>query len=419
MTMQQALRASLVVWFLTPTLCARDEPQHKLRTPQERYRALLREHQTAMRQFWAKYQNFKTQEEQRKFFKEQFPQPQPYIRRFLELAESAPQDAAAVDALIWIVRNGGFDPEVSRASERLATNHAGNKRLGEIAPRLVPNLVYSLSPSADNLLRAIIAKNPDRVVQGQACMALAEYLKRESELVRALKGDTEQARQLRSYYLTQGADEASFQYVRSMNPDALAKRSEAMFSQAAKDYADVSDFLRIVDMGAQAKLFQNPNLGIGKPAPEIAGHDIDGNPFKLSDYKGRVVVLLFWGDWCGPSRAMYSHAHSLVKRLERKPFALLGINSDKDKEKLRQRINNENINWRSWWDGGGEHGPIAAEYNIPGWPTMYILDHDGVIRHKFLGPPDDELFDIDKVIDELTTTATAIEGAPSSTPISK
>jgi hypothetical protein len=106
-------------------------------------------------------------------------------------------------------------------------------------------------------------------------------------------------------------------------------------------------------------------------------------------------------------------------RLERKPFALLGINSDKDKEKLRQRINDENINWRSWWDGGGEQGPIAAEYNIPGWPTVYILDHDGVIRHKFLGPPDDEVFDIDKVIDELTTTATAIGGGPSSTPISK
>ena len=57
-----------------------------------------------------------------------------------------------------------------------------------IAPRLIPNLIYSLSPSAEKLLRAIIAKNPDRVVQGQTCMLLAEYLKRESELVLRAQG---------------------------------------------------------------------------------------------------------------------------------------------------------------------------------------------------------------------------------------
>ena len=369
-----------------------------------------------MHQFWTTYQNIKTIEEQRKFFKERFPQPRPYIRRFREIAESAPRDAAAVDALIWIVRNGGPDPEVNRAVERMATNHAGNKRLGEVAPRLVPDLVYSLSPAAETLLRAIAAKNPDRVAQGQACMALAEYLKRESDLVRALKGDTPQARQLRSNYLKQGADQAAFELVRSWNPDDLSKRSEAMFGRAAKEYTDVSDFLRMVDMSAQAKLWEKPNLGIGKPAPDIAGEDIDGNPFKLGDYKGRVVVLLFWGDWCGPSRAMYPHVRSLVKKMERRPFALLGINGDKDKEKLRRRIKDENINWRSWWDGG-DQGPIAALYDIPGWPTVYILDHHGIIRHKFLGPPDDEAFDIDEAIDELTTTA--IRQAPSATPTSK
>ncbi len=202
-----------------------------------------------------------------------------------------------------------------------------------------------------------------------------------------------------------GADEASFRSVRAWNPDDLARQSEAMFVRAAKRYADVSDFLRIVDMGAHAKLFANPNLGIGKPAPEIIGEDIEGNPFKLSDLKGRVIVLLFWGDWNGPSRTLYPLARSLVQKMERRPFALLGINSDKDKAKLSQRIKDEDINWRSWWDGGSDHGAIAAGYGIPGWPTIYILDHHGIIRHKFLGPPDDETFDLEKVIDELTTAA--------------
>ena len=84
---------------------------------------------------------------------------------------------------------------------------------------------------------------------------------------------------------------------------------------------------------------------------------------------------------------------------------MLGINCDSDKGKLRQRIKDENINWRSWWDGAGGHGPITDSFNIPGWPTIYILDHQGIIRYKFLGPPDNEVFDIEEILDEMTTKA--------------
>ena len=254
-----------------------------------------------MKEFWAVYKNIKTKEEQQVFYKDRYPRPQPYIRRFLELAESAPQDVAAVDALIWIVRNGGLDPEVNRAVHLLSVKYASNKRLGEVAPRLVPNLVYSLSPLAENLMRAIIEKNPDRVVQGQTWVALAHYFKRESELIRSLKGDTQEARQMRSYYLTQGADEASLRSILARDPVALAKQSREIFGRVEKEYADVSDFLRIVNPGAQAKLFESTTLGIGKPAPEIIGEDTEGNTFKLSDYRGKVVILLFWGDWNAPS----------------------------------------------------------------------------------------------------------------------
>ena len=49
------------------------------------------------------------------------------------------------------------------------------------------------------------------------------------------------------------------------------------------------------------------NLAVGKPAPEIEGVDVDGKPLKLSDYKGKVVVLVFWGSWCGPCMAQVPH----------------------------------------------------------------------------------------------------------------
>jgi peroxiredoxin len=78
---------------------------------------------------------------------------------------------------------------------------------------------------------------------------------------------------------------------------------------------------------------------------------------------------------------MYPHERSLVKRMKDKPFALLGINSD-PKEKLQKALARENITWRSWWDGGTTGGPIATKWNVSGWPTTYVLDHEGVIRYK-------------------------------------
>ena len=78
---------------------------------------------------------------------------------------------------------------------------------------------------------------------------------------------------------------------------------------------------------------------------------------------------------------MYPHERSLVERMQDKPFALLGINSDK-KERVEAAIERENITWRSWWDGGSTGGPIARQYGVRGWPTIYVLDHQGVIRFK-------------------------------------
>lgn len=80
---------------------------------------------------------------------------------------------------------------------------------------------------------------------------------------------------------------------------------------------------------------------------------------------------------------MYPHERSLVKRLADKPFALIGVNSDTDKEKLKKRMAEERITWRSFWNGPkGTDGPISKAWNVRGWPTIYVLDHKGVIRFK-------------------------------------
>jgi hypothetical protein len=79
---------------------------------------------------------------------------------------------------------------------------------------------------------------------------------------------------------------------------------------------------------------------------------------------------------------MYPHERSLVKRLENRPFALIGINSDKDREELKPILEKEKITWRSFWNGGSTGGPISSAWKVRGWPTIYVLDGSGTIRAR-------------------------------------
>ena len=98
---------------------------------------------------------------------------------------------------------------------------------------------------------------------------------------------------------------------------------------------------------------------------------------------------------------MYPHERSLVKKFANKPFALIGVNSDRDLEALRPVLKKENITWRSFWNGPkGPPGPIATRWNVTGWPTIYLIDHEGVIRCK--GHHID-----DALLDELVEAAAA------------
>jgi peroxiredoxin len=124
-------------------------------------------------------------------------------------------------------------------------------------------------------------------------------------------------------------------------------------------------------------------LTIGKTAPEIVGHDLDGQEFRLSDYRGKVVVLTFSGDWCGICRAQYPYQRLLQDLYKDQPFAIVSVNSDNNVDAARRGKVKAGLTYRSWWDGYGDsriEGPIARLYNVYGWPTTYVLDERGVIR---------------------------------------
>lgn len=107
---------------------------------------------------------------------------------------------------------------------------------------------------------------------------------------------------------------------------------------------------------------------------------------------------------------MYPHERSLVKKLADKPFALLGVNSDKDLKALKETLEKEQITWRSFWNGEkGTGGPISTEWGVRGWPTLYLIDHKGVIRRKYVGSPGDKVLDaaIDKLVEEADKATSA------------
>jgi hypothetical protein len=104
---------------------------------------------------------------------------------------------------------------------------------------------------------------------------------------------------------------------------------------------------------------------------------------------------------------MFPHERSLVKEFAGKPFAILGINSDPDLDKVRPKFVEEQITWRSFWCGPeGTRGPIPTKWNVRGWPTLVVIDHEGVIRQRWLGSPDDEK-EIDKALAALIEKAAA------------
>jgi peroxiredoxin len=161
-------------------------------------------------------------------------------------------------------------------------------------------------------------------------------------------------------------------------------------------------FLAVVlFVGCGTRLTGSGGPKINQVVPEVQGVDGDGALVKLSDYRGKVVVLDFWFADCPYCSLEHKDEITIVAKYKDRPFVLLGVNTDSDRETLKAAQTDQNMTWRSLWD---QTRSITKTWGVDGFPTLFLIDAEGKLRHKFRGKtPIDELEKaIEKCLKEVT-----------------
>jgi thiol-disulfide isomerase/thioredoxin len=136
----------------------------------------------------------------------------------------------------------------------------------------------------------------------------------------------------------------------------------------------------------------------GRPAPALEGEDSAGKALNLKDYRGKVVLLTFWQTDCPPCRAFDRVERILAHQYEGKPFALLGVNLDRDPDKCRGTQVREKLVWPTLVH---DVVVVATDWHVEYTPTVFLIDAKGDVRYtnRDVGPPDEK--DLKRLIDEL------------------
>ena len=285
------------------------------------------------------------------------------ILRLMELVDDErATDPQVIDALVWVSKMaptwGSKEPLLSTEGDRarriLVRHHIEARSIGVA----MSGFMYhdSGSEAAETFFRAAFEKSPHREVRGRACYWLARYLKQQADDVCELRLPSDDLFMERWVEKRWGKD--ALEILRARDPARLRTEAEALFERAIAEFADVPEYGMNKDddpLGRQAakELHELRDLAVGRIAPEIAGHDTAGEPFRLHDYRGKVALLSFFANWCGYCEAMYPQERGLVKALDANRFAILGVNVNPDVETVRKLTSEGVVTWRCWWDGTG------------------------------------------------------------------
>lgn len=163
----------------------------------------------------------------------------------------------------------------------------------------------------------------------------------------------------------------------------LAPRTDpASQAEAARLNRELAEKHADTPAGAAAKgqLFKTEYLAPGRTPPDIAAVDTDGKPFRLSEFRGKVVVLDFFGFWCGPCVRELPHVKQIAEKHAQDPLVVIGIATDADLAEFQRKARDAGVTWRNAW-AGGTSGTWPTTWGVQRYPSTYVLDAQGVVRH--------------------------------------
>lgn len=250
---------------------------------------LIEEFDEAKAEFWRLYRAAETDEAKDEVYDEYYPDADETALLLVPIIEEAPASSAALTAIVWTLENANLADRRAQNLAILLEHHKSSSDLG----RVCSALGREVAPDAEHFLRELMAQSESREVQGRATFALANLLGSRIEL-------SENIGQVSEEDLPQWVEfygEEAIALSRTADRDALAAERKELFVKVRDEFADIETRRGTLGDAAGAQLFELERLQIGMTAPEIEGDDLDGASFKLSDYRGQVVFLDFWGDW--------------------------------------------------------------------------------------------------------------------------
>ena len=262
-----------------------------------RLAAISKESEDAMTAYYAAFDaargdNKDLSMEDLKKIQEQVKEPDSkvWIASAQKLLDEDPTDIAALNTIVWMLDNSREPADRKSLVALIEKHHMDRPEMGDLCDRF--------SSENPELLTKLVANSKHVDVRGRACNAMAEGLKNDIRMAEYLATAKPEDLDGMKGYL----GEEKLAALKTFDAIAAQQEIEKIYERVAKEFSDVkvnAGTKRETTLGKQANgaLFEIRNLAVGKPAPEIAGADLDSVDFKLSDYKGKVVLLDFWGNW--------------------------------------------------------------------------------------------------------------------------
>lgn len=120
----------------------------------------------------------------------------------------------------------------------------------------------------------------------------------------------------------------------------------------------------------------------GAQAPDFVLKGVSGKNFRLSEYRGQVVLVSFWASWCGECRTQLENLAELHTRYAGSGLEMLAISLDRELDQVSDAARAIGLNFPALHDAGGV---VGEEYDVGKLPYLLLIDQDGIVRQEFSG----------------------------------